>query len=227
MYRNNRISWHLDIVTNRFFVSFSLPWGFVDLIHYQIVTVFPIPSFAWVLSHATFRSDIAHKRDLFALYSQIHIISEKREAGFISRNVIASVVGRQPTATNRSSVLMPDACHVIDHRRSPGPTTNAGKHNNIWAIVVIHSVEDEIILILIGIKRDLKIGATEGTLTSCINDESNGGAVFDDRCMRIAERWCLQFLLKFNRLSLPHGYPSSHPCCTSHLLIKWANIGLV
>ena len=46
--------------------------------------------------------------------------------GIISRNDIASVIGRQPTATNRSLVLMPDACHVIGHRQLRGPTrTNA------------------------------------------------------------------------------------------------------
>ena len=43
-----------------------------------------------------------------------------------SRNVIASVVGRQPTAINRSLVLMSDACQFIGHHRWPGLTTNAG-----------------------------------------------------------------------------------------------------
>ena len=50
-----------------------------------------------------------------------------------SRNVIASVVGNQwqPT-TNRSLVLMPDACHVIGHRRWRGPTrTNAKVLHNL------------------------------------------------------------------------------------------------
>ena len=50
----------------------------------------------------------------------------------ISRNIITSVVGQQPTATNRSLVLMPYACHVIGHRRSRGPTrTNTKMLHNL------------------------------------------------------------------------------------------------
>ena len=52
-----------------------------------------------------------------------------------SQNDIASVVGRQPTATNRSLVLMPDACHVIGHHRLRRPTRTDVYCNIIWATV--------------------------------------------------------------------------------------------
>ena len=47
----------------------------------------------------------------------------------------SSVAGRQPTSTNRSLVLMSDACHVIGHRRYPSVAWTNDEGNIISDII--------------------------------------------------------------------------------------------